>query len=142
MKKPNVRAQTILKRYFMALVIAAIALSASGCSRNAQLRKAAIRALGSSNTAQLTADATALWNQHTGSGGFADIPESDWPTSFGVFKPVRVWRDSYGIYIITAKFVSKTAGVYITVTSGYTPQEAPNSQNERLTEGIYWTLTS
>ena len=129
-------------RAIAVVTIAALALAGCSWSRNAQLRKSAIDTLGASNKTNLIADAVALWGRHTGAGGFSDVPEPDWPPSFKAFKPVRVWRDSYGIYIITAKFVSKTAGVYITVTPGYTPKNAPNSSKERLSEGIYWTLTS
>ena len=130
-----------MKAYIVMMLAITIAASGCGLSRNAQLRKAAVGALGQSNTAGLTADAKALWQQ-TAEANSSDIPENQWPQSFRPFKPVRVFRDSYGIYLVTAHFVSHMAGVYIVVKDGHTPKDASNVSHERLSEGIFWTLGS
>jgi hypothetical protein len=126
-----------------ALAVAGCSVNMSSCafSRNAQLRRTAIKALSQSDRASLVADANALWQQHADSDAL-DVPESDWPDSFRPFKPVRVFRYSQGIYIIMDKFVSHTAGVYIIVKPNFTPEGKSNSSYERLEEGIFWTLTS
>ena len=128
-----------MKAHLLILLIGAAMVC--GCSRNAQLRKAAVDALRKSSTCDLKADATTLWAKHASSDSF-DIPEADWPHSFSGFNPARVFRDSSGIYIVMAKHVSHTAGVYIVVKNGHIPKDAPNVSHERLSEGIFWTLGS
>lgn len=124
----------MIRLFGATLLIGVMTLSGCSCSRNAQLRADAMRVLNGSNKTQLTADATALWNQYLDP---SSVPETNWPPSFKAFKPVRISRDSYGIYIITAMFAGHTAGVYIVIN----PDFAPNNKTERISEGIYWSLT-
>jgi hypothetical protein len=111
-----------------------------GCSKNAQLRKIAVRAMDQGNIEQLKADAAVLWAVNT--NNVVDIPQDQWPASFLAFKPVRVWRYSDGISIIMAKFVSKTAGIFVVIDPNFIPEDKSNVQYELLTNGVYWLLTS
>ena len=119
------------------LLMAVLLAAASGCSRNAELKELATHALGISDIGQIKADAKAMWKNHPDA---FDIDEEDWPESFSVFQPIRVWRSDNGISIIMGKFVSKTAGVFISINSNTVPKSLSNSDYEALAEGIYWNL--
>ena len=129
-----------MKSHIAMVLIGAIAVSGCGLSRNAQLRRAAVKALDQSDMVALTDEAKALW-QREGKESF-DIPEARWPESFRRFSPVRVFQDDFGICVVMGKFVSHTAGVYIVVKEDYTPKDVSNGTYEALSEGIYWALGS
>ena len=115
-------------------------LAFTACSKNTALRREAIKILKSSDTTALVADAKSLWSS-TNEKDF-DIEPDKWPMTFASFSPVRVWRYHDGIYIITAKYVSHTAGIYIFIDPSATPADTSNVKYEHLMGSIFWVLTS
>lgn len=127
--------KTLVVFFFIGLSL----LFGCGFDRNSRLRKSAFDTLQRSDVKKLVADASSLWHAAPEE---MEVEEEQWPKSFHQFTPVRVRRDSYGVYLIIGKSFSHTAGVYIVVECRYVPKNAPNGSYERLSEGIYWALTS
>ncbi len=68
-----------------------------------------------------------------------DIPASDWPESVTAIKPLRVTRDTNGVYIETFKFFVDVQGLFILdPSSSFKPTNDADPTYEPLGAGVYY----
>lgn len=117
------------------VLIIALALVICGCSDETQLHRT-VKAVGS---AKLRQEALASCGNEFPREGFAKLPEAKWPPTVRAFRPMSVWTEPDGYYILLDTDAGGERGVFLPrVVSDTDPICGPKLVHVKLEPGVYW----
>ena len=67
------------------------------------------------------------------------IPDTDWPSSALAFKPLGLWAEPDGAYLLLDSDADGERGLYFPrIVSDKDPVCSPALTHEKLAQGVYW----
>jgi hypothetical protein len=71
--------------------------------------------------------------------GGVKIPAPDWPASVAAFKPLSVWAEPDGAYLLLESDADGEHGVFLPrILSEKDPVCGPSLKHVKLADGVYW----
>jgi hypothetical protein len=122
-----------LIRLHLVLLLATAFLS--GCSDETQLH----RTLKIVGAAKLRQEAMASCENQFPREGFVKMAETAWPPSVRAFRPMSVWTEPDGYYILLDTDAAAERGVFLPrIVSEKDPICSPKLTHVKLDTGVYW----
>jgi hypothetical protein len=106
-----------------------------GCSDQAQIQRT-LKAVGA---AKLRQESIASCGNEFPREGFVKIAEATWPPSVRAFRPMSVWTEPDGVYILLDTDAAAERGVFVPrVITEKDPVCGPKLLHVKLDSGVYW----
>ena len=107
----------------------------TGCGEVAKAR----RAVSQVGPEKLRQEVLATCREGFASGGVQKIPKTNWPNSAHVFRPLGLWTEPDGAYLLTESDAAGERGIYLPrIVSEKDPLCSPELKHEKLAAGVYW----
>lgn len=120
------------------LAIGTLALFAvifTGCGNESRLQRT-VKAVSAS---KLRSEALASCGNEFPREGFVKIADTAWPPSVRAFRPVSVWTEPDGVYLLLDSDAGGERGVFVPrVVSDQDPVCGPKLKHVKLDTGVYW----
>src|SRR5687767_6998191 len=105
-----------------------------GCSQQASLRRT-LREVGPET---LRRESLEVCRDHFGARKPQEIPEASWPASARAFKPLGLWAEPDGAYVLLDSDADGERGIFLPrIVSDKDPVCGPKLTHVKLAEGIY-----
>ena len=119
----------------MRVLLAALVALSVGCSDETQLHRT-LKAVGA---AKLRNESLASCQNEFPREGFVKIADSNWPPTVRAFRPMSVWTEPDGYYILLDTDAAGERGVFLPrVVSDKDPICGPKLIHVKLDTGVYW----
>jgi hypothetical protein len=120
-----------MSRFVWVVVLALFA----GCSDETQLHRT-LKVVGATKLRQ---EALASCTNEFPREGFVKLAETSWPPTVRAFRPMSVWTEPDGYYILLDSDAAGERGVFLPrVVSDKDPICGPKLVHVKLDTGVYW----
>ena len=120
----------------LAIVFAVLfAFLSAGCGGGEAALKKIVVKVGDE---KLRTEALAICREGFATGGVQKVPEDRWPASVRTFKPLSVWAEPDGAYLLLDSDANGERGIYLPrILSDKDPICGPKLTHVKLGEGVY-----
>ena len=123
------------RRLQLLLLLLACSLALFGCGNEKQIRST-IKAIGPE---KLRTESLAACKDQFPKEGAIKIPETAWPPSIVALRPLSVWAEPDGAYVLLDSDAIGERGVYVPrIFSEKDPICTPQLTHVKLASGVYW----
>lgn len=106
-----------------------------GCNERASVR----RTLKKVGTEQLRGEVIDVCREGFAAGGVQKVSKHRWPVSAQDFKPLDLWAEPDGAYLLLDSDADGERGIYLPrIVSEKDPLCSPKLTHEKLGVGVYW----
>ena len=118
---------------FIAVILSALVLVA--CSDETEIHRT-LRSVGPEN---LRAQTLATCREGFAANTSQKLPDDRWPEPVRAFKPMGLWAEPDGAYILIDTDADGERGIYLPrILSEKDPLCSPTLKHAKLAEGVYW----
>ena len=125
-----------MRRFVESLAAAlVVALLLTGCSEQSSAR----RTLSKVGAERFRSEVLGVCREGFASGSVQKISQERWPVSVSTFKPVGLWAEPDGAYLLLESDADGERGIYLPrILSEKDPLCSPKLTHEKLSTGVYW----